>query len=67
MIVLEIVLGLIAFVLLLGTITYSSAFVADITGKFRLLFIQKPHAQAFRLLRWLIAGAATLGLFAAIE
>ena len=49
------------------SLTYASAFVADITGHFRTLFIQKPYRQAFRLVRWLVAGLAAIGLIAVIE
>lgn len=64
---LEIAIGIAVFALVLLGLTYVCAYIADITGAFRLLFIQKPHAQAFRLVRWLLAGAATAGVLAAIE
>lgn len=64
---LEIALGIAVFALTLLSLTYTCAYVADITGAFRLLFIQKPHSQIFRLVRWLLAGAATVGVLAAIE
>lgn len=67
MLLLEIAIGIAVFGLALFALTYSSAFVADITGFFRLLFIQKPYRQAFRLVRWLIAALATLGVLAVIE
>lgn len=67
MLLLEIAIGIAVFGLSLFALTYSSAFVADITGYFRLLFIQKPYRQAFRLVRWLIAAFATLGVLAVIE
>jgi hypothetical protein len=67
MIIMEIGLGLVVFALVLLVITYASAFVADVTGMFRVLFIQKPYRQAFRLVRWLLAAVAAAGVFAAIE
>jgi hypothetical protein len=48
-------------------LTYSTAFVADVTGYFRLLFIQRPYRQAFRLLRWLVAAVAAVSVLGAIE
>jgi len=67
MLFLEIATGVAVFGLALFALTYSSAFVADVTGFFRLLFIQKPYRQAFRLVRWLIAAIAALGVLAIIE
>lgn len=63
----EITAGIAVFGILLLVLTYTSAFFADITGLFRLLFIQKPYRQLFRLLRWLLAGAVAIGIVAAIE
>ena len=63
----EIAAGIGIFGVLLLVLTYTSAFVADITGAFRLLFIQKPYRQLFRLLRWLLAGAVAIGIVTAIE
>jgi hypothetical protein len=67
MIIFEIVAGIAVFAVALFALTYTSAFVADITGTFRLLFIQKPYRQLFRLARWLLAGAVAIGIVAAIE
>lgn len=64
---LEIAIGVVVFGVLLLALTYSTALVADITGHFRLLFIQRPYQQLFRLFRWLVAAAATLGVLAVIE
>lgn len=63
----EIVVAVAVFGVTLFALTYSSALVADVTGCFRLLFIQRPHRQVFRLLRWLIAAAAAIGVLAFIE
>ncbi len=63
----EIAIGVVVFGVTLLALTYSSAFVADITGSFRLLFIQRPYQQLFRLFRWLLAAAATVGILAIIE
>ena len=49
LLVLEIVIGVVVFGATLFALTYSSAFVADVTGYFRLLFIQRPYQQVFRL------------------
>jgi hypothetical protein len=65
--IVEIALGVVVFAATLLLITYASAFVADITGAFRLLFIQRPYRQLFRLVRWLLAGLAAAGVLAAIE
>ena len=67
MMFLEIAIGVAVFGVALFTLTYTSAFVADVTGQFRLLFIQKPYRGMFRLVRWLIAALATLGVLAVIE
>jgi len=67
LLVLDIGLGLIVFGATLLALTYSTAFVADVTGHFRLLFIQRPYRQVFRLVRWLLAAAATMGVLAVIE
>ena len=67
MLFLEIAVGVVVFGLALLALTYSSAFVADVTGSFRLLFIQRPYRQAFRLARWAIAAVAALGVLAVIE
>jgi hypothetical protein len=64
---LAIVTALATFALALMALTYASAFVADITGSFRLLFIQKPYRQAFRAVRWLVAGAAAVSVLVAME
>ena len=65
--VLEIAIGAAVFGLALPVLTYASAFVADITGCFRLLFIQKPYRGLFRLVRWLLAALVAVGILAAIE
>ena len=67
LLVLEIVIGVVVFGATLFALTYSSAFVADVTGYFRLLFIQRPYQQVFRLVRWLLAAAATIGVLTVIE
>ena len=67
MVFLEIAIGIAVFGIALFTLTYSTAFVADITGQFRLLFIQKPYRGLFRLARWLIAALAMIGVLAVIE
>jgi hypothetical protein len=67
LLVLEIVTGVVVFGVSLFALTYSTAFVADVTGYFRLLFIQRPYQQVFRLVRWLLAAAAALGVLAIIE
>ena len=67
MLVLEIAFGVLVFGVSLFAVTYSTAFVADVTGNFRLLFIQGPYRNAFRLLRYLLACAAALGVLAVIE
>jgi hypothetical protein len=54
--------SIVAFVVALGTITYATAFVADITGTFRLLFIDRRFKGVCQALRWLMA-AALAGLF----
>ena len=59
--------GLIVFVLCLAVLTFSTAWLADVTGLFRLLFIARPTRLAFRVLRWLVAGAAAVAVVAAIE
>ncbi len=63
----EIAIGIVAFAIALFALTYSTAFVADVTGHFRLLFIQRPYQQLFRAVRWLLAGAAALSILAIIE
>ena len=65
--IVEIAIGIGVFTGALLLLTYTSAFVADRTGTFRLLFILSPYWQLFRLFRWLLAGAAALGVVAAIE
>lgn len=65
--IIEIAIGICVFAGALFLLTYTSALVADISGTFRLLFIQRPHRQIFRLVRWLLAGAAAVGVMAAIE
>ena len=65
--IVEIAAGIVLFGVVLLVLTYTSAFVADITGLFRLLFIQKPYRQLFRLVRWLVAGTVAIGVVAAIE
>ena len=67
MLFLEIAIGIAVFGIALFALTYSTAFVADITGLFRLLFIQKPYRRVFRLVRWLIAALAAIGVLAVIE
>lgn len=62
-----IVLGVAAFVVVLFSLTFASAFIADITGAFRLLFVQNPYRRAFRVLRWLLAAAAATVAVLAIE
>jgi hypothetical protein len=65
--IMQIAAGIALFGILLLVLTYASALVADVTGMFRLLFIQKPYRQLFRLVRWLVAGAVAIGIVAAIE
>jgi hypothetical protein len=65
--IIEIAIGVGVFAAALLLLTYASALVADRTGAFPLLFIQKPYRQLFRLVRWLLAGAAAVGVLAAIE
>jgi len=67
MMVLQIAMGVMVFGVALLALTYSTAFVADVTGYFRLLFIQRPYRQAFRLLRWLVAAVAAVSVLGAIE
>lgn len=67
MLVLEIAIAMVVFGMALLALTYSTALVADVTGHFRLLFIQRPHQQVFRAVRWLVAATAAFGVLAAIE
>lgn len=52
-------LGLVLFALTLLLLTYSSAWIADVTGHFRTLFVRQPYSLAFRIVRWVVAGAVT--------
>ena len=65
--VLELGIGVAVFGVVLLALTFSTALVADLTGYFRLLFVQRPYQQQFRLLRWLVAAVAALGVITAIE
>ena len=65
--IIEIAIGIAVFAGALLLLTYASALAADRTGTFRLLFIQTPYRQLFRLVRWLLAGLAAVGVLAAIE
>jgi hypothetical protein len=47
--------GLAAFTITLPILTLFSAWVADVTGQFRPLFISKPGSLIFRVLRWCTA------------
>jgi hypothetical protein len=58
--------GLVLFAVTLIVITYSSAWIADVTGHFRTLFVRQPHSRAFRVARWLIAGLVTIGAVDAV-
>lgn len=60
------VVGLVLFALTLLVVTFSSAWVADVTGHFRTLFVLQPHSRAFRIVRWVIAGLVTLGTIDAV-
>jgi hypothetical protein len=58
----QIFLSIVVFVVALGTITYATALVADMTGTFRLLFIDRRFKGFCQALRWLLA-VALAGLF----
>jgi hypothetical protein len=60
-------IGAIVFTASLVIITYASAWLADVTGVFRLLFIKRPYSQAFRLARWASAGVTTLVMLTMID
>jgi hypothetical protein len=47
--------GLAAFCVTLPILTLASAWLADVTGQFRPLFISKPGSLIFRILRWCTA------------
>lgn len=55
-----IVLLLATFVVALTVFTFAAAWVADVTGMFRTLYIKRPYRQMFRATRWGAAGAVTL-------
>jgi hypothetical protein len=65
-IAMALIVGLVLFALTLIVITYSSAWVADVTGHFRTLFVRQPHSRAFRVARWIIAGLVTIGAVDAV-
>jgi hypothetical protein len=48
-------------------LTLSTAWLADVTGRFQQLFISKPASSGFRLLRWGIALAAAIAVAVSIE
>jgi hypothetical protein len=59
--------GAAAFCFVLPLLTLSTAWLADVTGRFQQLFISKPASSGFRLLRWGIALAAAVAVAASIE
>lgn len=67
MVVVEIAIAVAVFAAALLTLTYTTALIADLTGMFRLLFIERPYRQAFRILRWLLAAVAAAMVVVAIE
>lgn len=64
---LEVLAGLLVFLIVLPLLTFSTAWAADATGLFRVLFIHKPTRLAFRLLRWAIAIAAAIAVAMAVQ
>lgn len=65
-ILLAILAGLLLFVLSLVFITYASAWVADVTGHFRTLFVRQPYSRAFRVARWGMAGLVSVAVVDAL-
>jgi hypothetical protein len=65
-IVVAVIVGLLLFAVTLIVITYSSAWVADVTGHFRTLFVRQPLSRAFRAARWLVAALVSIGAVDAV-
>lgn len=61
-----VLIGLVLFAVTLMVITYSSAWIADVTGQFRTLFVRQPYSRVFRVARWGAAGLVTVGVVDAI-
>lgn len=58
--------GLVLFAMTLIVITFCSAWVADLTGHFRTLFVRQPTRGAFRVARYAAAGLVTVGVVDAL-
>lgn len=51
---------LISFVVGLLVLTYASAWLADLTGTFKTLYVKRPYRQLFQVVRWGVAGMLAL-------
>lgn len=64
----DVVGALVVFVLALAGLTFVTAYVADVTGHFRTLFVTSPCRQIFCVCRWVAAMIlALLALLTIVE
>ena len=59
--------GVAVFCIVLPLLTFFTAWAADVTGLFRVLFIHKPTRLVFRILRWALALAAAVAIAMAVQ